>query len=91
MVVDGHAITAAFGGNQLLLLLHPAIHVVIGELGPPPSQGLRRPLGCPRAVRTEGATAGLRCRLPRRPVSIPAVLSQQSGRAHAGLCKGVRK
>lgn len=94
VVVDGHTITAAFGGNQLLLLLYPAIHVVIGELGPPPSQGLRRPLGCPRAVRTVGATEGLMCcdsSIPRRPVSILAVLAQQSGRAKAGLCKRVRK
>lgn len=73
VMVDGHTITAAFGGNQLLLFLYPAIHVVIGQLRPPPSQGLRRPLGCPWAVRTVG------------------VLSQQSGRAKAGLIKGVRK
>lgn len=94
VMVDGHTVTAAFGGNQLLLLLYPAIHVVIGELGPPPSQSLRRPLGCPWAVRTVGAAAGLMCRyysVPRRPVSILAVVSQQSGRATAGLCKGLRK
>lgn len=94
VMVDGHTIAAAFGGNQLLLLLYPAIHVVIGELGPPPSQGLRRPLGCPGAVRTLGASVGFMCcydSIPRRPVSILAVLSQQSGRAQAGLCKRVRK
>lgn len=93
-MVDGHTIAAAFGGNQLLLLLYPAIHVVIGELGPPPSQGLRRPLGCPGAVRTLGASVGFMCcydSIPRRPVSILAVLSQQSSRAQAGLCKRVRK
>lgn len=88
-MVDGDTVTAAFRGSQLLLLLYPAIHVVIGKLGPPPSQGLRRPLGCPRTVRTVGATAGLMCPyrgIPRRPVSIlGVVLSQQSGRAKAGL------
>lgn len=88
-MVDSNTIAATFRGNQLLLLLNPAIHVVIGELGPPPSQGLGRPLGCPRAVWTLGPTAGLMCRchgVPRRPVPIlGAVLSQQSGRTKASL------
>lgn len=90
------AIAAAFRGHQLLLLLHPAIHGVIGELGPPSSQGLRRPLGRPLgrpgAVRAVGAAVGLmrprrrRHSLPRRPVSVlGAVLSQQSGSAEDGL------
>lgn len=89
VMVDSNTIAATFRGNQLLLLLNPAIHVVIGELGPPPSQGLRRPLGCPGAVWTLGPTVGLMCRchgIPKRPVSIlGAVLSQQSGRTKASL------
>lgn len=89
VMVGAPTITAAFGGNQLLLLLYPAVHVVIGELGPPPSQALGRPLGCPRAVRTVAATAGC-YGVPRRPVSILA-LSQQSRRANHRLGKGVRK
>lgn len=79
VMVDGHAVTAAFRSDQLLLLLHPAVHVVIGDLGPPPSQGLRRPLGRPRAA---GAVAAV----PGRPVPEPAaVLSQQGRRSEAAL------
>lgn len=70
-------IRAGFRHHQLLLLLHPAVHIGVGELGPPPSQGLRRPLGRPRApwaVRTVGVAAWLvrsRLGLPRGSVSVP--------------------
>lgn len=60
--VGRDTISAGFRGDQLLLLLYPAVHIGVGELGPPPSEGLRRPLRrprAPRAVRTVGAAAWL--------------------------------
>lgn len=60
--VDRDTISAGFKSDQLLLLLYPAVHIGVGELGPPPSEGLRGPLRRPRApwaVRTVGAAAWL--------------------------------
>lgn len=93
-MVGGHAVTAAFGGHQLLLLLYPAVRGASGQLGPPPPQGLGRSLGCPGAVRTVGAATGLMWRyrsVPGWPVSVLAALAQQRGGAKAGLCEGVGK
>lgn len=88
--VDRDTISAGFRSDQLLLLLYPAVHVWVGELGPPPSEGLRRPLGRPRAswaVRTVGAAAWLmrsHGSVPRRSVSmLCATLSQQCAGAKA--------
>lgn len=92
MTVDGDTVSAGrrFRRNQLLLLLHPAVHVGVAELGPP-SEGLRGPLRRPRAsraVRTVGATAGLMHSrdgsFPRRSVSMLCLtLSQQRASAKA--------
>lgn len=86
--VDRDTISAGFRSDQLLLLLYPAVHIGVGELGPPPSEGLRCPLGRPRAswaVRTVGAAAWLMCSsIPRRSVSmLCATLSQQCANAKA--------
>lgn len=93
MTVDGDTVSAGrrFRCNQLLLLLHPAVHVGVAGLGPPPSEGLRGPLRRPRAsraVRTVGATAGLMHSrdgsFPRRSVSMLCLtLSQQRASAKA--------
>lgn len=71
--VDRDTISAGFRGDQLLLLLYPAVHIGVGELGPPPPEGLRRPLRrprAPRAVRTVGAAVRLLRGLPRSSVSM---------------------
>lgn len=64
---DSISIGHSFSGrrDQLLLLLYPAVHIVAGGLGSPPSEGLRGPLrrpGAPRrpgTVRAVGPTAWL--------------------------------
>lgn len=83
-------VESSFRSDHLLLLLYPAVHIRVGELGPPPSQGLRRPLrrpGAPRAVRTVGLTACLKhscgC-FPWSPVPMFCLtLSQQCASAEA--------
>ncbi|TNN38515.1 hypothetical protein EYF80_051321 [Liparis tanakae] len=94
LVVPGDALSAGrrFGSDQLLLLLHPAVHVRVGQLGPPAPEGLGGPLGRPRAprgVRTEGAPVrwmhgdggG-----PRRPVRVLGLArAQQGGGAEAAF------
>lgn len=88
--VDCDTISAGFRGDQLLLLLYPAVHIGVGEFGPPPSEGLRRPLGRPRAswaVRAVSVATWLMhsgCSIPRRSVSVlRATLSRQRARAKA--------
>lgn len=81
-VVACDAIRAGFRGHQLLLLLYPAVHAVAGDLGAPPPQRLRRPLGGPRAVRAVGVAL---C-LPGSVVS--TAHSQQRAQAEAGLDRG---
>lgn len=81
-----------FRSDQLLLLFYPAVHIGVGELGAPPSEGLRGPLWRPRAswaVRTVGATAWLMHSsgsFPRSSVSMLCLtLSQQCTSAKAGF------
>lgn len=81
-VVACDAIRAGFKGHQLLLLLHPAVHAVAGDLGAPPPQRLRRPLGGPRAVWAMGVAL---C-LPGSLVS--TARPQQRAQAEAGLSRG---
>lgn len=92
--IDGDTISAGrrFRSDQLLLLLYPAAHIGVGELGPPPSEGLRGPLRRPRAsraVRAVGATAWLmrsRGSFPWSSVSVLCLaLSQQRAGAKAGF------
>lgn len=95
--VSGDTISARckFRSDQLLLL-HPAAHIRVGQLGPPLPEGLRGPLRRPRAsgaVRGVGATERLRRgggSFPWRPVPMlcPAV-AQQCGRATAGFKGGL--
>lgn len=92
--VDADPISARhrFRSDHLLLLFYPAVHIGVGELGPPPSECLRGPLRRPRAsraVRTVGATARLvhsRDSFPWSPVSMLCLtLSQQCTSAKAGF------
>lgn len=93
-----------FGRDQLLLLLHPAVHVRVVGLGPPPSEGLRgtlrSPLGGPLggpwtswAVWTLGETVGLMSRCgsftPGSVSILGLTLSQQCPQAKAGLKGGL--
>lgn len=84
-VVACDSIRAGFRGHQLLLLLHPAVHAVAGELGAPPPQRLRRPLGGPGAVRAARAVGVALC-LPGGLLS--AARPQQRAQAEAGLGRG---
>lgn len=85
--VDGDTIDVGhrFRGHQLLLLLHPAVHIGVGGLGPPPPEGLGRPLRRPRAPRAVRAVHSCAI-LPLNPVSVlgPA-LSRQRTRAEDGF------
>lgn len=100
--VDGDTISIghSFSGrrDQLLLLFYPAVHIEVGELGNPPSEGLRGPLRRPGAPRCAGAVRAVRAVGPTvwlvhsrgsfswRSVSIFCLtLSQQCASAEAGF------